>query len=192
MFVLSDIRESIKQAYTEAVESAARDAGERLAMSDMTRNNYDEDTLRELPVPTFGCGNPIEAALLKTGERVLDLGSGAGLDLLLAAKRVGALGHVYGLDMTQAMLDKARKNIDRLGMRNITLLRGYIEDIPLHDGSVDVLLSNCVINLSPDKDKVFGEAFRVLSHGGRFCVSDVVLMKKVPEKLKNSPAAWSG
>lgn len=192
MFVLADIRESIKQAYTEAVESAARDAGERLAMSDMTRDNYDEETLRELPVPTFGCGNPIEAALLKAGERVLDLGSGAGLDLLLAAKRVGAQGHVYGLDMTQAMLDKARKNIDRLDMRNITLLRGYIEEIPLHDGSVDVLLSNCVINLSPDKDKVFGEAFRVLSHGGRFCVSDVVLMKKVPKKLKNSPAAWSG
>ncbi|MDO4559838.1 MAG: methyltransferase domain-containing protein [bacterium] len=189
---MADIRESIKQAYTEAVESAARDAGERLAMSDMTRDNYDEETLRELPVPTFGCGNPIEAALLKAGERVLDLGSGAGLDLLLAAKRVGAQGHVYGLDMTQAMLDKARKNIDRLSMRNITLLRGYIEEIPLHDGSVDVLLSNCVINLSPDKDRVFSEAFRVLTHGGRFCVSDVVLMKKVPEKLKNSPAAWSG
>ena len=189
MCELPDIRESIKQAYTEAV---SRGGEETLSISDMTKDNYDEETLRDLPVQTFGCGNPIEAALLKPGERVLDLGSGAGLDLLLAAKRVGTEGHVYGLDMTKAMLDKARKNIDRLGFRNITLLRGYIEDIPLHDGGVDVLISNCVINLSPDKARVFGEAFRVLSSRGRFCVSDVVLMKRVPEKLKKSPAAWSG
>lgn len=189
MCELPDIRESIKQAYTGAV---SRGGEETLSISDMTKDNYDEETLRDLPVQTFGCGNPIEAALLKPGERVLDLGSGAGLDLLLAAKRVGTEGHVYGLDMTKAMLDKARKNIDRLGFRNITLLRGYIEDIPLHDGGVDVLISNCVINLSPDKDRVFGEAFRVLSSRGRFCVSDVVLMKRVPEKLKKSPAAWSG
>ncbi|MDO5116453.1 MAG: methyltransferase domain-containing protein [Synergistaceae bacterium] len=170
---MADLRETIKQAYTEAVESTGGAA-------------------REPELQSFGCGNPIEAALLKEGERVLDLGSGAGIDLILAAKRVGASGHVYGIDMTKAMLDRARKNIDRLGLRNITLLRGYIEDIPLHDGSIDVLISNCVINLSPDKDKVFGEAFRLLTSGGRFCVSDVLLMKPVPEKLRASPAAWSG
>ena len=114
------------------------------------------------------------------------------MDMILAAKRVGPGGHVYGLDMTKAMRDRARRNLDKLGLRNVTLLRGYIEDIPLHDGSADVLISNCVINLSPDKDKVFAEAFRVLTSGGRFCVSDVVLNKPVPEKLKQSPAAWSG
>ncbi|MDD7650365.1 methyltransferase domain-containing protein, partial [Cloacibacillus porcorum] len=109
---MPDIRESVKQAYTEAVESAPRG----VELSNMSAGNYDEELLRELPVQSFGCGNPIEAALLKPGERVLDLGSGAGLDLLLAGRRVGAAGHVYGLDMTQAMLDKARKNIDRLGL----------------------------------------------------------------------------
>lgn len=178
-----DIREAIKRAYSEAVESGA---------ATVSGGVYDEPTLRELDVQSFGCGNPLEAAALKNGERVLDLGSGAGLDLILAAKRVGAEGHVYGLDMTAAMLNKAKKNIDRLGIKNVTLLRGYIEDIPLHDGSVQVLISNCVINLSSEKEKVFAEAYRVLSSGGRFCVSDVVLMGKVPEKLKNSPAAWSG
>ncbi len=186
---MEDIRAKVMQAYTEAITSVS-DGG--VGITDMTSGNYSEEALRETQAQSFGCGDPVRAALLKEGERVLDLGSGAGMDLILAAKRVGPGGHVYGLDMTKAMLDKARKNIDRMGLHNVTLLRGYIEDIPLHDGGADVLISNCVINLSPDKDKVFSEAFRVLSKGGRFCVSDVVLMKPVPEKLKQSPAAWSG
>lgn len=186
---MEDIREKVRQAYTEAITSASSGG---LDISDMTQDNYRDEDSRETGAVSFGCGDPVRAALLKEGERVLDLGSGAGMDLILAAKRVGQSGHVYGIDMTKAMLDRARKNIDRLGLRNVTLLRGYIEDIPLHDGSVDVLLSNCVINLSPDKDQVFAEAFRVLTHGGRFCVSDVVLNKPVSEKLKQSPAAWSG
>lgn len=186
---MEDIREKVRQAYTEAITSVSNGG---VDISDMTVGNYSDEDARETGAVSFGCGDPVRAALLKEGERVLDLGSGAGMDLILAAKRIGPGGHVYGLDMTKAMHDRARRNLDKLGLRNVTLLRGYIEDIPLHDGSADVLISNCVINLSPDKDKVFAEAFRVLTSGGRFCVSDVVLNKPVPEKLKQSPAAWSG
>ena len=174
---MDDIREKVRQAYTEAITSVSSGG---VDISDMTVGNYSDEDARETGAVSFGCGDPVRAALLKEGERVLDLGSGAGMDLILA------------LDMTKAMHDRARRNLDKLGLRNVTLLRGYIEDIPLHDGSADVLISNCVINLSPDKDKVFAEAFRVLTSGGRFCVSDVVLNKPVPEKLKQSPAAWSG
>jgi SAM-dependent methyltransferase len=200
---MTDIREAVKEAYSEAIKNRTGEScdsgncccGGEDDVTDMTRGNYAPETTdapKDILEQSFGCGNPIQAALLKEGERVLDLGSGAGLDLILASKAVKQTGHVYGLDMTPAMMNRARKNIDRLGLRNISLLRGYIEEMPLHDGSVDVLLSNCVINLSPDKDKVFAEAHRVLSPGGRFCVSDVVLLKPVLEKLKSSPAAWSG
>jgi SAM-dependent methyltransferase len=200
---MTDIREAIKEAYSEAIKNRMGEfcdsenccCGGEDDVTDMTKGNYAPeatDAPKDIVNQSFGCGNPIQAALLKEGERVLDLGSGAGLDLILASKAVKQTGHVYGLDMTPAMMNRARKNIDRLGLKNISLLRGYIEEMPLHDGSVDVLLSNCVINLSPDKDKVFAEAYRVLSFGGRFCVSDVVLLKPVLEKLKNSPAAWSG
>lgn len=192
-----DIREAVKKSYASAIENKASSCGccgSENDITDMTQNNYntEEAAPHDIVEQSFGCGNPIQAALLKEGERVLDLGSGAGLDLILAAKAVTQTGHVYGLDMTLAMLNQARKNINRLGLKNITLLRGYIEELPLHDASVDVLISNCVINLSPDKNKVFAEAYRVLAPGGRFCVSDVVLLKPVLEKLKNSPAAWSG
>ncbi len=183
---MEDIREKVRQAYTEAITSASSSG---LDISDMTKGNYSDEDSREAGAVSFYCGDPARAALLKEGERVLDLGSGAGMGLILAAKRVGPSGHVYGIDMTKAMLGRARKNIDRLGLRSVPLLRGCIEDIPLHDASVDVLLSNCVINLSPDKDRVFAEAFRVPTRGGRLRVSDAVLNKPVPEKLKQSPAA---
>lgn len=200
---VTDIREAVKEAYGAAIERKTGCCGSDTLccggeddITDVTKGNYDDTATAVAPSDiveqSFGCGNPIQAALLKEGERVLDLGSGAGLDLILAAKAVTQTGHIYGLDMTPAMLNRARKNIDRLGLKNVTLLRGYIEDLPLHDGSVDVLISNCVINLSPDKDKVFSETYRVLSQGGRFCVSDVVLLKPVLAKLTGSPAAWSG
>jgi len=199
---MTNIREMVKEAYKEAIERKTGCCGPSCGcggeedVTDMTKGNYTAEATAGAPKDvveqSFGCGNPIEAALLKEGERVLDLGSGAGLDLILASKAVTQTGHVYGQDMTPAMLNRARKNIDRLGLKNVTLLRGYIEDLPLHDGSVDVLISNCVINLSPDKDKVLSEAYRVLTPGGRFCVSDVVLLKPVLSKLKGSPAAWSG
>lgn len=193
-----DIRGAVSSAYSEAIEGRLSGSGVLdVDITDMMqRNNYnreamDKDT-SEAAAESFGCGNPVDAALLKEGERVLDLGCGADLDLILASKAVGASGHIYGLDMTPKMLDRARKNLTRLGIKNVTLLKGFIEELPLHDGSADVLISNCVINLSPDKDRVLSEVFRILTPGGRFCVSDVVLLRPVPEKLKNSPAAWSG
>ncbi|MEG1799544.1 MAG: methyltransferase domain-containing protein [Synergistaceae bacterium] len=183
---MKNIRDDIKKAYTDAVESGNSTGA--LYITDMTDKNYGETPA----VQSFGCGDPVRAALLKEGERVLDLGSGAGFDLILASKKVGPSGYVYGLDMTDAMVEKARKNIAKLQITNVTVLQGYIEEMPIKDKSVDVLISNCVINLSPEKERVFAEAYRVLDDGGRFCVSDVVLMKKVPEKVKNSSAAWSG
>jgi ubiquinone/menaquinone biosynthesis C-methylase UbiE len=141
---------------------------------------------------SLGCGNPTALAELNTGETVLDLGSGGGIDVLLSARRVGPTGKAYGLDMTDDMLALARRNAQEAGATNVEFLQGEIEQIPLPDDSVDVIISNCVINLSADKRKVLREAFRVLKPGGRFAVSDVVVRGPVPEPIRKSMELWVG
>ena len=166
------------------------------AVNPITSNLYGADQAAEVPpdalLASLGCGNPTALAELKPGETVLDLGSGGGIDVLLSAKRVGPEGKAYGLDMTPEMLELARRNQARAGVKNVEFLKGHIEDIPLPDNTVDVIISNCVINLSGDKDKVLREAFRVLKPGGRFAVSDIVLRRELPEFARKSMALWTG
>lgn len=140
----------------------------------------------------LGCGNPLTIADLKPGETVLDLGSGAGFDAFLAAKSVGKEGKVIGVDMTQEMIKKAKKNADKMGIGNVEFRLGEIEKLPVFDNSIDVVLSNCVINLSPDKRAVLGELFRVLKPGGRISISDVLRAGKIPKKIMDDPKAYTG
>ena len=163
----------------------------------ITSNLYDESQAAAIPaeamLASLGCGNPTALAELRAGEVVLDLGSGGGIDVLLSAKRVGPTGKAYGLDMTDEMLALARENQVRSGLTNVEFLRGEIEHIPLPDSSVDVIISNCVINLSADKDRAIAEAFRVLRPGGRFAVSDVVVKDDdVPDEVRRSMELWVG
>jgi ubiquinone/menaquinone biosynthesis C-methylase UbiE len=162
----------------------------------ITSNLYDEQQRAGVPaeamLASLGCGNPTALADLKPGEVVLDLGSGGGIDVLLSAKRVGPTGKAYGLDMTDEMLALARENQKKSGVENAEFLKGEIESIPLPDNSVDVIISNCVINLSADKDKVLREAFRVLKPGGRFAVSDVVVRGNVPDEVRRNMELWVG
>lgn len=156
---------------------------------------YTDEQLQSVPEGAnlgLGCGNPTAIASLKNGEVVLDLGSGAGFDCFLAANKIGPTGKVIGVDMTPEMLQKARKNAEKSGYTNVEFRQGEIENLPVEDNSVDVVISNCVINLAPDKRKVFQEAFRVLRPGGRFAVSDIVLLKDLPDKIKNSVEAYVG
>jgi SAM-dependent methyltransferase len=199
-----ELKEVVKEKYGQAAlrvnsgGSSCCGAGAALdgCCDPITSNLYDAAQTGVLPeeavLASLGCGNPTALAELKAGETVLDLGSGGGIDVLLSARRVGPTGKAYGLDMTDEMLALARENQRKAGVENVEFLKGEIEHIPLPDNSVDVVISNCVINLSGDKDRVLREAFRVLKPGGRFAVSDVVTRGDVPAEVRQSMLLWVG
>jgi len=201
---MENIIETVRERYAEAARRVA--AGEAAACgcgtgSDpccdpITSNLYGDAEAGEVPEialkASLGCGNPTALAELKPGETVLDLGSGGGIDVILSARRVGPAGKAYGLDMTDEMLALAEQNTRAAGITNVEFLKGQIEHVPLPDNTVDVIISNCVVNLSGDKDQVFRESFRVLRPGGRFAVSDVVVRGDIPDAIRRSMELWVG
>jgi N-acetylglutamate synthase-like GNAT family acetyltransferase/SAM-dependent methyltransferase/pyruvate-formate lyase-activating enzyme len=193
--VVKDKYATLAKAFASSSTSVSCCGTDSAKKSAVTRDLYEnlpEDIPAEALAASLGCGNPAFLAQIREGEAVLDLGSGGGLDVLLSARKTGPTGKVYGLDMTDEMLDLARKNQEKAGIKNVEFLKGHIEDIPLPANSVDLIISNCVVNLSPNKDKVLAESFRVLKPTGRFAVSDIVFLKKIPAALKKNMEAWSG
>jgi SAM-dependent methyltransferase len=195
------IKDQVRNKYAEAANQVASGGspccgGSGNARDPITGNLYDESQISALPEEalkaSLGCGNPTALAELRPGESVLDLGSGGGIDVLLSARRVGPEGKAYGLDMTDEMLGLARENQRKAGVHNVEFLKGEIENIPLPENAVDVVISNCVINLSADKNRVLQEAFRVLRPGGRFAVSDVVVRGPVPAEIRKNVELWIG
>ncbi len=193
----AEIKEEVRKRYAErAIESQKGGCCGPQETSTVSSNLYTTDEIRELPqealLASLGCGNPVAVAEMREGETVLDLGSGGGIDVLLSARRVGPTGRAYGLDMTDEMLALARENARKAGVTNAVFLKGEMEAMPLPNGEVDVIISNCVVNLSPDKDKVLREAFRVLKPGGRIAIADIVTPGALPEVIQKNWALWTG
>lgn len=195
----TDIKEAVRERYAEAAKSKGSCCGGSDCCSDpdpITRDLYDELQRSDVPAAaleaSLGCGNPSALAELAEGEAVLDLGSGGGIDVILSARRVGPAGRAIGVDMTDEMLALARRNAAEAQIQNVEFRKGEIEDLPLDEAEVDVVISNCVINLSVDKPRVLAEAFRVLKPGGRFAVSDVVVRGEIPTEIRKSLEMWAG
>jgi len=193
-----ELRAQVSEAYSQAIQKARTGGGSccgdataaGVAAQTAGYTNEQKARFTDAAQSSFGCGNPLAFAQVEEGQTVLDLGSGAGFDLLIASQRVGPRGFVIGVDMTEAMLEAARENILRAGVENVELRKGTIEDLPVEDASVDWVISNCVINLSPEKPRVFAEIARVLRSGGHFSVSDIVV-EQLPEELKTQAAVYS-